>query len=77
MAQVGKQQTAPYVQQKTDLHTKEEVNAEDRKRFQFVKGIVEQVESRAMFTRDSRNPLLAHVPADVSAIRWSTSYWLL
>ena len=36
---------APYVQNKIDLHNKSEVEAVDRKRFDFVKSIVSAVEN--------------------------------
>ena len=52
MAQKGKVQKAPYVQGDIDLTSKEAVVAADRKRFQFVNGIVSRVESRKVLTRD-------------------------
>ena len=48
----GKGQTAPYVQADIDLKDKEAVEAADRKRFEFVNGIVNQVEKRKVFTKD-------------------------
>ena len=48
----GKGQKAPYVQADIDLHDKNAVEAEDRKRFAFVNGIVKQVEKRKVFTKD-------------------------
>ncbi len=52
MAVAGKTQTAPYVQGDIDLTSKEAVVAADRQRFQFVNGLVDQVETRRVFTRD-------------------------
>ena len=40
----GQEQKAPYVQGDIDLHDKGAVEAEDRKRFEFVNGIVKEVE---------------------------------
>ena len=48
----GKGQTAPYVQADSDLKDKNSVEAADRKRFEFVNGIVKQVEKRKVFTKD-------------------------
>ncbi|WP_461813168.1 ferrous iron transport protein B [Faecalimonas sp.] len=48
----GKGQKAPYVQEDIDLKDKASVEAADRKRFEFVNGIVEQVEKRKVFTKD-------------------------
>ena len=48
----GKGQKAPYVQANIDLHDKNAVEAEDRKRFEFVNGIVKEVERRKVFTKD-------------------------
>ena len=48
----GKGQKAPYVQADIDLHDKKAVEAADRKRFEFVNGIVKQVEKRKVFTKD-------------------------
>ena len=48
----GKGQKAPYLQPDIDLKNKEAVEAADRKRFDFVNGIVKQVEKRKIFTRD-------------------------
>ncbi|MBQ8149367.1 MAG: ferrous iron transporter B, partial [Clostridia bacterium] len=52
MAAAGKDQTAPYAQGDIDLTSKEAVVAADRQRFAFVNGIVEQVETRKVFTKD-------------------------
>jgi len=51
-ALVGKEQSAPYYQAEIDLTDKKAVEAEDRKRFAFVNGIVKEVESRKVRTRD-------------------------
>ncbi len=48
--QVGKSQKAPYEQGNIDLSSKDEVLAADRKRFEFVNGIVKEVETRKVFT---------------------------
>ena len=50
--QYGKGQEAPYVQAQIDLKDRAAVEAEDRKRFEFVNGIVGQVEKRKIFTKD-------------------------
>ena len=44
----GQTQKAPYVQADIDLHDKNAVNAEDRKRYKFVNDIVAKVEKRAV-----------------------------
>ena len=49
---VGSTQTAPYVQGNIDLTDKKAVTAADRKRFEFVNGIVKEVETRKVLTRD-------------------------
>lgn len=48
----GKVQKAPYIQEDIDLKDKAAVEAADRKRFDFVNGIVSQVEKRKVFTKD-------------------------
>lgn len=48
----GSEQGAPYVQDKIDLHNKSEVEAADRKRFDFVKSIVSSVEKRKVLTKE-------------------------
>lgn len=45
-------QKAPYVQDEINLQDKAAVEAEDRKRFEFVNGIVKTVEKRRVFTKD-------------------------
>jgi len=49
---VGREQAAPYYQGDVDLTNREAVMEADRKRFDFVNGIVSQVERRKVFTRD-------------------------
>ncbi|MGN1165363.1 MAG: ferrous iron transporter B, partial [Lachnospiraceae bacterium] len=51
----GNGQKAPYVQEDIDLHNKAEVEAADRKRFDFVKGIVGSVENRKVLTKDKNS----------------------
>lgn len=48
----GCEQKAPYVQADIDLHNKSEVEAADRKRFEFVKTIVSSVENRKVLTKE-------------------------
>ena len=48
----GKDQIAPYHQGVIDLTDKKAVETADRKRFEFVNGIVAKVEKRKIFTRD-------------------------
>lgn len=48
----GAGQSAPYIQGKVDFHSKEAVEAADRKRFAFVNEIVKDVEKREVFTKD-------------------------
>ncbi len=49
---VGKEQKAPYIQGKIDLHDKGEVEKADRKRFEFVNSIVKEVETRKVLTKE-------------------------
>ena len=48
----GAQQKAPYEQEDINLLDKAEVEAADRKRFEFVNKIVTEVETRKVFTKD-------------------------
>ncbi|MBR3894875.1 MAG: ferrous iron transporter B [Clostridia bacterium] len=48
----GKEQNAPYRQGELDLSDKAVVEAADRKRFEFVNGIVKAVETRKVFTKE-------------------------
>lgn len=48
----GKGQVPPYVQGNINLHDKNEVEAADRKRFDFVNGIVKEVEVRKVQTKE-------------------------
>ena len=50
--QVGKEQNVPYIQGDIDLSDKSVVEEADRKRFQFVNGIVKEVETRKVLTKD-------------------------
>ena len=50
--QKGKAQSAPYMQGEIDLTDKKAVQEADRKRFEFVNGIVKAVETRKVFTKD-------------------------
>ena len=52
VAQVGTDQTAPFHQENIDLTDKKAVEAADRKRFDFVNGIVKEVETRKVLTKD-------------------------
>lgn len=49
---MGCEQKAPYQQEEIDLHNKSEVEAADRKRFDFVKTIVSSVENRKILTKE-------------------------
>ncbi len=49
----GAEQKAPYTQDDIDLSDKAAVEAEDRKRFQFVNGVVSAVETRKVKTKDT------------------------
>lgn len=51
-AQVDTDQTAPFHQGNIDLTDKKAVEAADRKRFDFVNGIVKEVETRKVLTKD-------------------------
>ena len=48
----GKGQKAPYTESSIDITDKNAVEAEDRKRFDFVNGIVSQVETRTTLTKE-------------------------
>ena len=49
----GEVQKAPYLQAEIDLHDKNAVDAEDRKRFDFVNGIVNDVEVRKTLSKET------------------------
>ncbi len=49
---VGKGQNAPFVQTDTDMNNKEAVKAADRERYAFVNGIVSEVETRKILTKN-------------------------
>ena len=51
----GCEQKVPYVQEDIDLHNKSEVEAADRKRFDFVKSIVSSVEKRKVLTKEKNS----------------------
>lgn len=51
----GKSQKAPYVQGNIDLTSKSEVEAADRKRFEFVNKIVSKVEKRQVLTKEKNS----------------------
>ena len=50
VAQKGKEQKAPYWEGNVDLTDKNAVTESDRKRFEFVNGVVKQVETRKILT---------------------------
>ena len=52
VALVGNEQKAPYEQGDIDLENKAEVEKADRARFKFVNGIVSEVETRKVLTKD-------------------------
>ena len=51
-AQIHKEQSVPYMQQDIDLTDKAQVEAADRKRFEFVNTIVREVKTRKVLTKD-------------------------
>ncbi len=55
IAAAGTSQSAPYVQGNIDLTDKSEVSKADRKRFEFVKGVVKEVETRKVLTREKNS----------------------
>ncbi len=52
IAQAGKEQTAPYIQGDVDLSSREAVIEADKKRYEFVNRIVDEVERRKVLTRE-------------------------
>ena len=52
VAHIGKSQVAPYIQGDIDLTDKATVEAADRKRYEFVNGIVDVVETRKVHTNE-------------------------
>ena len=52
VAQTGKEQAAPYIQENIHITDKTQAEAADRKRFEFVNKIVREVESRKVLTKD-------------------------
>ena len=55
VAVAGSVQVAPYSQGNIDFTNKEAVEIADRKRFDFVNGIVKEVEARKVLTKDKNN----------------------
>ena len=53
IAKVGYEQKSPYVHKETDLSCKSNVEEADRKRFEFVNGIVKSVETRKVLTKEN------------------------
>ena len=53
ISRAGGEQKAPYLQADIDLHDKEQVDKEDRKRFTFVNGIVKEVETRKQLSTET------------------------
>ena len=51
-AAAGKTQKASYIHDEINLHDKAEVDASDRKRFEFVNKVVSEVETRKVFTNE-------------------------
>ena len=49
---IGKGQKAPYIQEDVDYTDKKAVEADDRKRFEFVNKLVKSVETRKVLTKD-------------------------
>ncbi|MBQ1236591.1 MAG: 50S ribosome-binding GTPase, partial [Oscillospiraceae bacterium] len=68
VAQIGKEQKALYVQGDIDLSSKQAVEAADRKRFEFVNGIVSAVEKRKVLTKDT------HIGDSIDAV--ITNKWV-
>ncbi|MCR5302962.1 MAG: ferrous iron transporter B, partial [Lachnospiraceae bacterium] len=78
----GAGQKAPYDEGRVDLSNKEAVETSDRKRFDFVNGIVKEVENRKVFTKDKNvgdsidkivtNPILGIII--FAAIMWVVFY---
>lgn len=54
-AAAGVIQKAPYIQGNINLHDKAEVDASDRKRFDFVNRVVSEVETRRVLTKEKNN----------------------
>lgn len=48
----GVEQTAPYIQEETEIQSKEAAVEADKKRFAFINEIVREVETRKIFTKD-------------------------
>ena len=67
VAQAGKPQKAPYIQGDVDLSSKQAVEEADRRRFQFVNGLVAKVERRTVVT--SQETLSDRID-DIITNRW-------
>ncbi len=84
----GKSQKAPYLQADIDLKDKNAVDAEDRKRYKFVNGIVSQVETRKTLSKEVNkqdaldkvllNPILGIIifAAVMFGVFWVSQTWL-
>lgn len=55
VAQKGKAQKAPYIQDDIDMLSKEAVVAADKKRFEFVNNVVSAVETRKVLTKEKNS----------------------
>ena len=79
----GNGQKAPYLQADIDLHDKKAVEAEDRKRFDFVNKIVKEVETRKVLTKernsqDKVDSVLTNKVAGIlifAAVMWAV-FWI-
>ncbi|MBQ6215735.1 MAG: ferrous iron transporter B [Oscillospiraceae bacterium] len=84
----GKNQKAPYLQADIDLHDKNAVDAEDRKRFDYVNGLVKDVEVRAVKSSETTksdkvdailtNPIIGIIifAAVMFGVFWVSQTWL-
>ena len=84
----GKSQQAPYLQADIDLHDKNAVDAEDRKRFDYVNGLVKDVEVRAVKSSETTksdkvdavltNPVIGIIifAAVMFGVFWVSQTWL-
>lgn len=78
----GKGQKAPYIQAEINLHDKNAVDAEDRKRYDFVNKIVREVEKRQILTKernsqDKIDSVLTNKVAGIvifAAVMWAVFY---
>ncbi len=84
----GKSQKAPYLQADIDLHDKNAVDAEDRKRFGYVNDLVKNVEERAVKSSETTksdkvdavltNPIVGIIifAAVMFGVFWVSQTWL-